>query len=214
MSSKLSTCLLILMTAFVTTLAQDKTCDLGLKVFSYDAMGSPKCRLMNVSVRLEGKGVEQTTVLSDKSGFGFRSLKEGKYKLEFQVAGYKRRAKSFELDCNVMDEKNTVTAHAYLWRDRKSPSRDLNLVADEKDVAASKDTNLRPTSSDEKIFGKVNLRIVIDEDGNVVSASRIDGDRRLADRAIKMARQAKFAPMLIDGRPFQVTGSLAYNFVP
>jgi TonB family protein len=215
LSIKLSTLALILVSTVVTAPAQEKTCDLELKVFSYDALNSPKKRLVNVKVQLKGAGADQESNLSDVSTFAFRNLREGTYKLEFQKSGYKKRSKQVELDCDLVDEENAVLSFIYLWRDRKTPVNDGDLVADANGGSGARsDTEVPKRSSEDKIFGKVNLKVVIDEDGNVISASRIDGDRKLADRAMKMARRAKFAPTLVNGEPYQVSGSLTYNFVP
>lgn len=212
---KLCTLAYICLSTLVTTSAQQKTCDLKLKVFSYDELVSPKKRLINVSVHLKGEGTEQKSDLTDVSSVGFMNLKEGRYKLEFQKSGYKKRSKQVELDCDLADDKDSVFNFTYLWRDKKSPADDADLVVEVNGEAGTKsDAKIRSASSDEKIFGKVNIKVLIDEDGNVISASRIDGDSKLADRAMKTARQAKFAPTLIKGEPYQVTGTLTYNFVP
>lgn len=201
--------------ASAVTVAQTKTCDLGLKIFSYDALNSPKNRLLNVSVQLKGKGIDQKQDLRDLSNDGFKTLQEGTYKLEFQKSGYKKRSKQVELDCDLVDEQKEVWIYTYLWRDKKLAVDDADLVTYEKSGSTtSSDTKTITPSSDNKIFGKVNVKVVIDEDGNVISATRIDGDKRLADRATMMARRAKFSPTLIQGVPYQVTGSLTYNFVP
>lgn len=193
--------------------AQIKTCNLGLKVFSYEEMNSPKNRLINVGVQLKGKGNDQKLDLSDLSNEGFKNLQEGTYKLDFQKSGYKKRSKQVELNCDFVDKQNEVWNYTYLWRDKKFSADDEDLVHDERHSASSSETKVTTSSSD-KIFGKVNVKIVIDEDGNVTSASRIDGDKNLADRAIIMARRAKFSPTLIQGVPYQVTGNITYNFVP
>lgn len=200
--------------AWATTFAQTKTCDLGLKVFSYDAMNSPKNRLINVSVQLKGKGADQKLDLSDLSNESFKNLPEGTYKLEFQKSGYKKRSKQVEMDCDLVDNQNEVWNYTHLWRDKKFPASDSDLVSDEKSDATTSSDGKTVSSSSDKIFGKVKIKVVIDEDGNVISASRIDGDKMLAVRAVLMARRAKFSPTLIQGLPYQVTGNLIYDFVP
>lgn len=213
--SKLCTAALICVSSFVATSAQKRTCDLELKVFSYDALSTPLNRLINVSAELKGERTEQKGDLSDVSKSGFKGLAEGSYKLEFQKSGYKKRSKQVDLDCDLAGENGSVLSHIYLWRDKKSQPDVLDLVSDVSREAGTKsDTKIKSTPSDEKIFGNVTVKVLIDEDGNVVSASRIDGDKKLAERAIRMVRQAKFSPTLISGFPVKVTGSMVYNFVP
>ena len=62
--------------------------------------------------------------------------------------------------------------------------------------------------------GAVNVQITIDEQGNVVSATAVSGHPLLRAAAAAAAREAKFAPTLLQGVPVSVTGVLVYNFVP
>lgn len=60
--------------------------------------------------------------------------------------------------------------------------------------------------------GSVAVRVVIDEEGNIVSATAISGHPLLQAAAVAAARQAKFSPTLLDGKPVRVTGTLNYKF--
>jgi len=62
--------------------------------------------------------------------------------------------------------------------------------------------------------GAVNVQVVVDENGNVVSASAVSGHPLLRAAAEQSARQAKFSPTLISGKPRKVSGVIVYNFVP
>jgi TonB family protein len=62
--------------------------------------------------------------------------------------------------------------------------------------------------------GTVTVQVTIDESGNVVAASAVSGHPLLQAAAVAAARQAKFSPTLLDGKPVKVTGVLIYNFVP
>jgi protein TonB len=57
------------------------------------------------------------------------------------------------------------------------------------------------------------VQVVVDEEGNVISASAASGHPLLQPAAIAAARQAKFAPYKLNGQPVKVTGTLTYNFV-
>jgi TonB family protein len=61
--------------------------------------------------------------------------------------------------------------------------------------------------------GTVIVQIVIDEDGNVVSAEAVGGHPLLQEAAVEAARQARFTPTRLSGQPIKVTGILTYNFV-
>jgi len=61
--------------------------------------------------------------------------------------------------------------------------------------------------------GTVIVSIVIDEEGNVASAQAVSGHPLLRTSALKAAREAKFAPTILNGEPVKVAGVLTYNFV-
>jgi TonB family protein len=61
--------------------------------------------------------------------------------------------------------------------------------------------------------GRVTVRVLIDESGSVVSASAVDGPALLRNAAVSAARQARFAPTLLNGKPMKVSGVLTYDFV-
>jgi TonB family protein len=61
--------------------------------------------------------------------------------------------------------------------------------------------------------GTVTVQVAVDEMGNVVSAEAVSGHPLLRQAAVQAARQAKFSPTLLGGKPVRVTGVLTYNFV-
>ena len=62
--------------------------------------------------------------------------------------------------------------------------------------------------------GTVNIQVVIDESGNVISATAVNGHPLLRAAAEQAARSSNFSPTLISGKPVKVTGVIVYNFVP
>jgi TonB family protein len=61
--------------------------------------------------------------------------------------------------------------------------------------------------------GQVRVQIVIDENGNVISATPVSGHPLLQAAAAAAARQSKFSPTKLSGMPVKVSGVLVYNFV-
>jgi protein TonB len=61
--------------------------------------------------------------------------------------------------------------------------------------------------------GTVVVQVLIDENGNVVSAHAVSGHPLLQPAAVGAARQAKFSPTKLSGQPVKVTGVIQYNFV-
>jgi periplasmic protein TonB len=62
--------------------------------------------------------------------------------------------------------------------------------------------------------GTVVVQVVIDENGNVISARAVSGHPLLQAVAVGAARQARFSPTKLSGQPVKVTGVITYNFVP
>jgi TonB family protein len=60
--------------------------------------------------------------------------------------------------------------------------------------------------------GAVNVQVLIDEKGSVVSASAVSGHQLLRKSAEDAARASRFTPTLLTGQPVKVTGVIIYNF--
>ncbi len=63
-----------------------------------------------------------------------------------------------------------------------------------------------------KAMGSVNVQVMIDEQGNVVSANAVDGHPLLKMEAEKAARNAKFNPTFLSKQPVKVSGVIVYKF--
>lgn len=61
--------------------------------------------------------------------------------------------------------------------------------------------------------GAVVVKVTVDESGKVISAEAVSGHPLLRPAAVAAAREAKFTPTLLSGKPVRVTGLLTYNFV-
>lgn len=60
--------------------------------------------------------------------------------------------------------------------------------------------------------GPVAVRVTVDEEGNVISAKAVSGHPLLQSAAVAAAREARFEPALLDGRPVKLSGIITYNF--
>ena len=60
--------------------------------------------------------------------------------------------------------------------------------------------------------GVVQVEVVVDENGKVVSARALSGPGMLRDAAVKAASLAHFSPTKLSGLPVKVTGLINYNF--
>lgn len=61
--------------------------------------------------------------------------------------------------------------------------------------------------------GSVTVQVVVDENGNVISAHATSGHPLLQPAAVAAARGSKFSPTKLSGQPVKVTGVIVYNFV-
>jgi TonB family protein len=62
--------------------------------------------------------------------------------------------------------------------------------------------------------GTVNVEVTIDENGDVISASAVSGHPLLRAASEKAAKESKFSPTLLEGKPVKITGVVVYNFTP
>ncbi len=61
--------------------------------------------------------------------------------------------------------------------------------------------------------GAVQVQVLIDENGNVISARAMSGHPLLQAAAVAAARSSKFTPTKLSGQPVKVNGVIIYNFV-
>lgn len=70
-----------------------------------------------------------------------------------------------------------------------------------------------PAAKAVKASGSVTVQVLIDEQGNVVTATAVSGHPLLRAAAASAARSAKFSPTLLSGKPVKVSGVITYNFI-
>lgn len=61
--------------------------------------------------------------------------------------------------------------------------------------------------------GAVQVQVLIDENGNVISARAMSGHPLLQAAAVAAARSSRFTPTKLSGQPVKVNGVIIYNFV-
>jgi|ERR1051326_1277411 protein TonB len=70
-----------------------------------------------------------------------------------------------------------------------------------------------PIAKQVRAQGSVNIQILVDEQGKVVSAQSISGNPMLTAAARDAAMRARFTPTILNGQPVKVQGVITYNFV-
>ena len=60
--------------------------------------------------------------------------------------------------------------------------------------------------------GEVQVKVIVDETGKVISAEAVFGPESLKQAAVDAAKRARFAPRVVDGVTVKVVGILTYDF--
>jgi protein TonB len=58
----------------------------------------------------------------------------------------------------------------------------------------------------------INVEVIIDETGKVISARAPSGNMMLRDACVQAAQRARFSPTKISGQPVKVSGNITYTF--
>lgn len=71
-----------------------------------------------------------------------------------------------------------------------------------------------PAAKAVRASGAVSVEILVDEKGNVVSATAVSGHPLLKQAAVEAAKNARFSPTMLSGKAVKVSGILTFNFTP
>lgn len=69
-----------------------------------------------------------------------------------------------------------------------------------------------PIAKAARAQGAVQVQVVVDEEGKVIAAQAITGHPLLQAAAVRAAREARFSPPMLDGKPVKVAGVITYHF--
>jgi Ca-activated chloride channel family protein len=69
-----------------------------------------------------------------------------------------------------------------------------------------------PSARNTRTSGVVTVEVTLDEGGKVVAARAVDGPPMLRPSAVNAARQARFSPTVLSGKPVKVVGVITYRF--
>ncbi len=71
-----------------------------------------------------------------------------------------------------------------------------------------------PSAIAVNVYRQVSVQVLIDENGDVISAKAVLGHPLLRFSSEKAASQSKFEPINLSGTPVRVSGTVFYNFIP
>ena len=123
------------------------------------------------------------------------------------------------VDSSQEDEIATMVAKSYCWLGGLKDDCDTSPFGKSQGVFNGKALRLPippypPQARDVKASGPVIVAVLIDESGRVLKAKAVcDGHPALIPVSLAAAREAKFEPTTIGGKPVQVTAMITYNFM-
>ena len=74
-----------------------------------------------------------------------------------------------------------------------------------------KPITLVTSPTDQSVNNTVTVQVTINEKGNVIDAKAVSGNTKLQSYALENAKQQKFAPKLMSGKPVKVLGVIIYK---
>jgi len=73
--------------------------------------------------------------------------------------------------------------------------------------------NYPPMAKNIHVQGSVNVQVLIDESGKVISAKALSGHPLLIAESVRAATNARFSPTTLNGVAVKLSGVIVYNFV-
>lgn len=187
--------------------AQTETCDLEFKFFEYGPE-SEKNSISDLEISVSGRTKQKFADVP--AVFSIQNRRNGAYKVEIKKEGFEKRIKKFDLDCQFANRENNFPVQIYLKR-KDVAIIEAATVTKSETLAPLNETGLENDNSSD-CFEAVTVKILIDEDGNVVSAEALEGKPALIEKTLRAVRLAKFRPTILGGVPVQVTGNIVYKY--
>jgi len=223
---------ILLLCCFAST-AQNKTCNLQIKVYEYRNDGtSEQFPVKDAKIKLVSAKTKKPLKISKKSEIPTAvNVAEGEYDLTVSKDGFQKTLGIVYLDCALADIENNVSEIEFLWKgDSKQTFKSYSEYSgaltsaenttQENTEAAKKNasTIVQPTYPNAakavRASGRVDVQVTIDELGYIISAKAVNGHPLLQPAAVEAAKKSKFATTTLSGIPVKVTGIIVYNFVP
>jgi tetratricopeptide (TPR) repeat protein len=154
----------------------------------------------------------------------FRRILESKTK-SIEKRDWTTQDAMIRYQCAATRNDNGQEAQAFISslksenKDEKQSQPNLNPTLINSGVVNGKALNLaKPQYPYEarsaRASGMVNVQITISEEGKVIFACAMSGNKLLYEASETAAYQSTFKPVTISGKPIQATGIVVYNFVP
>jgi TonB family protein len=218
----------------ISVFSQDK-CNLQFSVYEFKETGdSENFPIEDYKIKLVNAKTKKPLKVSKIGGVAIvADVTETQYIATISKDGFQNTEDKFLVDCNLVDSQNTVSEIVFLWKGdskktfkmyfdnsfgttfavEKQDSDSGNEIINNSAVILAKPEYPRAARA-VRATGKVEVRVLINELGYVISAEAISGHPLLQFAAIEAAKKSKFKPTLLSGIPVKVNGIIVYNFVP
>ena len=224
----ISFALLIWCSLFVS--AQTK-CNLQFGIYEFKENGtSEQFPAWDSKIKLVNSTTNKSLKISKVGGIPtVADAIEGEYQVTVSKAGFKKTLKNFSIDCSLADSLNTVSEIVFIWKGNSKETLKMSLdgrysvgqqFQSKPDNPVNESSVLLATPEYPKAAravrasGKVEVQVLINELGYVISAEAISGHPLLRAASVEAAKKSKFKMTLLEGIPVKVSGIIVYNFVP
>lgn len=209
---------------FSSGYAQEKKCGLQLDIFEYGENGN-ELEISNATAKLyffNKKGVKKIDGATKNESLVFTNLNEGIYNAEINEKNYKTSVRRLYLDCGSLSADGFVKKRISLWRG--SPKEQIQVIEDTDYNKVSEKIPLNdlalklqkpdypPAARAVRATGIVEILIMIDEQGKVISAQALSGHPLLRFAAEEAARKSEFVTTKVKGNPAKVRGIVIFTF--
>ncbi len=188
---------------------------------SFESLTALRAKLMDIRTDRESSGIfnegtndtaMKLTLLAQPSELQSYSSK-GIFVEDFEKLVDDMKIEKFnQIELRFSDPDSKLVAKAPVTADEKVAPKVISGG-----IINGKATNLvKPDYPDAaravRASGAVNVKVLVDEKGNVIEAEAVSGHPLLKDSAVKAARESKFSPTFLSGTAVRVSGTLVFNF--
>ncbi len=184
--------------------------------------------LPKLAFEIRGKGLDLLSNKTDKKSLGRKVTLNREQAIYYHNVGKRDLAvKSKNIAENILKENDEISAYvggftrlnkciySNLENDtsfcEKESQQPIEVIVSSGYVNGMA-VELPQPENPQKLKGEVHIKVLIAENGKVISAEAMKGLKELFDVSIKAAKTAKFQPFTLSGKPTKRSGVIVYRF--
>lgn len=183
--------------------------------------------LPELAFRIRQKGLELLNSKNDKKSLGRKVTLNREQAIYYYENGNRDLALKSKTDAENLLKENKISAYvggmtrldkciysnlegdaSFCEAESKKP---LETIVSSGIVNGSA-ISLPQPANPQKLKGKVYIKVLISENGEVLSAEALKGVKELFDASVKAAKSAKFPVFTLSGKPTKRSGVIVYKF--